>query len=85
MLTQPVTSPETLLAQMPSGREIHSVRPWQPPSLDSGTLEAMRAPPDRADEVGGELSSDDETLAGTPVGAFPGTQGDYRTTTPNYF
>jgi hypothetical protein len=85
MMVQPITPPETLLAQMPSGREMHIIKPWEPPSLDSGTLEAMRAPPDTTDDFGGELSSEDETLAGTPGGAFPRTQGGSRTTTPNYF
>jgi hypothetical protein len=85
MFTQVVPQPGSLLAQMPSGREIHTVKPYQPPVLDSATLEAMRAPPDRSDEVGEGVSSDDETLVETPVGAFPGTQGEYRTGTPNYF
>jgi hypothetical protein len=85
MFTQPITPPERLLAEMPSGREIHRITPWVPPALDSATLEAMRAPPERSDEPRGDLSSDDETPAATPVGAFPGTQGEYRTATPNYY
>ncbi|RKU45221.1 hypothetical protein DL546_000967 [Coniochaeta pulveracea] len=85
MFTQPITPPAKLLAEMPSGREIHRITPWEPPILDSASLEATRAPPERTDEAGGDFSSDDETLAGTPVGAFPGTQGEYRTATPNYY
>lgn len=84
MFTQVIPAPGSLLAQMPSGREIHTVKPFQPPVLDSATLEAMRAPPDRSDEVGEGLSSDEETLAEVP-GTFPGTHGEYRTGTPNYF
>jgi len=89
MLTQVVPPTDPLLAQMPSGREIHTLKPFQPPLLDATTLEAMRAPPDRSDEAGAYPSSDEETLAhATPVGAYPGTQGDYRTATPsspNYY
>jgi hypothetical protein len=84
MLTQAIPPTGPLLAQMPSGREIHSIKPFQPPVLDAATLEAMRAPPERSDEFENYPSSDDETLA-DPVGAFPGTSGDYRTGTPNYY
>ncbi|KAB5579980.1 hypothetical protein GE09DRAFT_421469 [Coniochaeta sp. 2T2.1] len=84
MFTQAIPNPGSLLAQMPSGREIQVVRPYQPPVLESATLEAMRAPPDRSDEVGEGVSSDEETLAEVP-GTFPGTQGEYRTGTPNYY
>lgn len=31
---------------MPSGRDIHSTKPYRPPSLDEDTLARMRAPPD---------------------------------------
>lgn len=87
MFTQAIPAPGTLLAQMPSGRDLHSIKPFQPPFLDSTVLDAMRAPPDRSDDVGNDLSSEDEgTLVGShPVGAFPGTAGDYRTATPNYY
>ncbi|KAK0617888.1 hypothetical protein B0T17DRAFT_509475 [Bombardia bombarda] len=79
MFTQPIAPTGTLLAQMPSGREIHTLKPYQPPMLDSSVLEAMRAPPDREEDAaaggGGYVSSDEETLvenrsgragAGTP-------------------
>ena len=86
MMTQAIPPPGSLLAQMPSGREIHTIKPFQPPSLDGATLEAMRAPPDGSDDVGGYLSSDEETLVdAAPAGAFPGTQSEYRTGTPNYY
>lgn len=84
MLTQAIPPTGPLFAQMPSGREIHTIRPYQPPLLDAYVLEAMRAPPDTSDDVGGAGSSegdDDDTLVGggggPPVGAFPGTHGDY--------
>ncbi|KAK4218203.1 hypothetical protein QBC37DRAFT_412781 [Rhypophila decipiens] len=95
MLTQPIPPTGPLFAQMPSGREIHTIKPWQPPLLDAYALEAMRAPPDALDDVGGGGSSDggdDDTLVGgasSPVGAFPGTHGDYghrsATGTPAYY
>lgn len=44
---------------MPSGREIHTIKPYQPPVLDRETLETMRAPPDQTEDVG-DASSDDE-------------------------
>jgi hypothetical protein len=64
---------------MPSGRDIHSVKPFEVPVLDPVTLEMMRAPPDMDDNYGEEGdSSDDETKVGSaPVGAYPGTGDDY--------
>jgi len=87
MFTQAIPPAGSLLAQMPSGREIHNIKPFQPPLLESAALDAMRAPPDRSDDVGNDLSSDDEgTLVGSnPVGAFPGTGREYGTATPNYY
>ncbi|KAM7194702.1 hypothetical protein V8F33_007080 [Rhypophila sp. PSN 637] len=92
MLTQAIPPTGPLFAQMPSGREIHTIKPWQPPLLDAYVLEAMRAPPDALDDVGGSSDGgDDDTLVGgaSPVGAFPGTHGDYghtsATGTPAYY
>lgn len=71
---------------MPSGREIHTIKPYQPPLLSPEVLEAMRAPPERPDEYGGYPSSDEETaVEASPPGAFPAKSGDYRTGTPNYY
>lgn len=79
MMTQPVTPSATLLANLPSGRNLHDIKPYIQPELSRESLEAMRAPPDRADDYGDEgLSSDDENNPEAPVGAFPGTQGDYQ-------
>ncbi|RYP34620.1 hypothetical protein DL767_004180 [Monosporascus sp. MG133] len=89
MLTQTVPPPATLLSSLPSGREIHSIKAYQLPELSRQSLEAMRAPPDRSDDFGEDnLSSDDEqkSAVGVPIGAFPGTQADYRSdsTRPYY-
>ncbi|KAI1105486.1 hypothetical protein F4804DRAFT_304065 [Jackrogersella minutella] len=80
MLTQAIPPPGTLLASLPSGRDMHTTKPYQPIELGRDILEAMRAPPDRTDDFGDEpLSSDDErTVVETPVGAFPGTSDAYR-------
>ncbi|KAI0596654.1 pH-response regulator protein palC [Biscogniauxia sp. FL1348] len=81
MLTQTIPPPASLLAGLPSGRDMHTVKPYQVPELSRHTLEAMRAPPDRSDDYGEEqFSSDDEdrTAVATPVGAFPGTSDEYR-------
>ncbi|KAH6890553.1 hypothetical protein B0T10DRAFT_606031 [Thelonectria olida] len=69
----------SLLSKMPSGREIHTLKPYEPPTLDRDVLEGMRAPPEEDDEFGNDLSSDDEIKGGPSslVGAFPGTAGDY--------
>ncbi|KAK4240023.1 hypothetical protein C8A03DRAFT_31865 [Achaetomium macrosporum] len=79
MLTQPIPPTGPLLAQMPSGREIHSIKAFEPPSLSPDVLEAMRAPPDRSDEFGDYPSSDEDTAVDT------GRSPDYRTGTPGYF
>ena len=74
---------EPLLASMPSGREYHSPQPYMPPTLDPGTLAQMRAPPDPNEAAfrGEEEDSGGEEgyggRSGDPVGAFPGTGGDY--------
>jgi hypothetical protein len=81
MMTQVVPAPATLISSLPSGREIHTIKQYAPPELSRQVLDNMRAPPDRADDYGdGGLSSDDDekVAKGTPVGAFPGTQDDYR-------
>ncbi|KAL1839163.1 hypothetical protein VTJ49DRAFT_1819 [Mycothermus thermophilus] len=86
ILTQPIPPVGPLFAEMPSGREIHSIKPYQPPVLETEVLEAMRAPPDRAEEVGNYASSDEDTAVDSAVpGAFPGRPGEYRTDTPGYY
>jgi len=82
--TQPIPAIGPLMATMPSGREIHTLKVFTAPVLDSSILEGMRAPPDQPDEVGSNGSSDEEREEQVPVGAFPGTQGDYSHTS-NYY
>lgn len=78
MFTQAITPAGILLAQMPSAREIHTLKPYQVPVLDSRTLEAMRAPPNGSDDFGDEQSSDDEPSAPRAApGAYPGSSSSY--------
>jgi hypothetical protein len=76
--TQAIPPANSLLLKMPSGREIHTIKPYEPTLLDASTLETMRATPSGIDDYANDLSSDDEigTSSG-PVGAFPGTSADY--------
>ncbi|KAL2271143.1 hypothetical protein VTJ83DRAFT_514 [Remersonia thermophila] len=86
ILTQPIPPVGPLLAEIPSGREIHTIKPYESPVLDAAVLEAMRAPPDRPEEVGNYASSDEDTATDSAVpGAFPGRPGEYRTDTPGYY
>ncbi|KAI1383507.1 uncharacterized protein F4822DRAFT_434621 [Hypoxylon trugodes] len=87
MLTQTVTPPGTLLASLPSGRDLHTIKPYQAPELSRELLEAMRTPPDRPDDYENEQwSSDEQTAVDVPVGAFPGTQGEYQSgSTRSYY
>lgn len=82
--TQPIPPFGPLLASMPSGREVHSVKPFTPPTLETSALGSMRAPPDRTDDYGGDASSDED--AQDLVGAFPGTRQDYSAaSSSNYY
>lgn len=71
------------MSSMPSGREIHSMKPFIPPVLEAYVLENMRAPPDRADDYG-DASSDEDSEKQEPVGAFPGTKDDYSSSRSYY-
>lgn len=88
---QPVPPFESLLAAMPSGREYHTPKPYTPPTLDPDILARMRAPPapHECAFTGTEADSGDEDERGgvdeAPVGAFPGTAGEYRTDSPAYY
>ncbi len=81
--TQAIPPIGPLMATMPSGREIHTLKPYNPPVLDASILESMRAPPDRADDYG-DGSSDEDEQKQDPVGAFPGTKEDYSSSS-NYY
>lgn len=80
MNTRLIPPVNSLLAKMPSGREICTVQPYKPPMLDREVLEAMRSPPDGDDDLGDEMSSEDEARGShaTLVGAYPGAT-DYDT------
>lgn len=84
---QTIPPSEALLANMPSGREYHTPRPFVTPALEEDVIIRMRAPPDPADTgFEGEQgnSSDDDLTPNEPVGAFPGTKGDYSGGTSYY-
>ncbi|KAI1428168.1 pH-response regulator protein palC [Xylaria sp. FL1777] len=89
MLTQAIPPTSTLLTSLPSGRDIHTIKPYQMPELSRQSLESMRTVPDRVDDYEGEQpSSDDDerTLVETPVGALPGTSESYRSeSTRSYY
>ena len=65
------------MATMPSGRDMHSLKPYIPPTLDASVLGNMRAPPSLIDDHGEGASSEDEGVVHDPVGAFPGTRAEY--------
>ncbi|KAI9819623.1 MAG: hypothetical protein M1827_007073 [Pycnora praestabilis] len=81
MNTQLVPPSESLFASMPSGREIHTLKIFVPPSLEEYVLVRMRAPPSPQPSSfkGSSDESDDEPaeFENDPVGAFPGTRQDY--------
>ncbi|OBT80395.1 hypothetical protein VF21_00778 [Pseudogymnoascus sp. 05NY08] len=72
----------TLLgAGMPSGREIYTVKPWEPVVLGGEELRRLRGPPGgEGGEEGGSSDSEEEggeADRGVVVGAFPGGGGYY--------
>lgn len=66
---------------MPSGREIHTPKPYIPPSLDEDNLARMRAPVQPGDPVfgaDGDDSSDEGDESGKVIpGAFPAARTAY--------
>jgi hypothetical protein len=71
---------ESLLSNMPSGREYHQRQDYQKPMLEEDALARMRAPPDPVDSSryrDPTQDSDSEDEDEDPVGAFPGTRNDY--------
>lgn len=79
MNTQAIPPINSLLSKMPSGRDIHTIKPYALPALDRDAVEAMRAPPSRNDDIGDDMSSEDENRGApsAPAGAYPGTTEDY--------
>ena len=86
--TQLVPPSEPLIATMPLGRDIHSIKAFVIPIPDEQMLVRMRAPPERdADKsaMGGDDSSDEEREGkSSPPGAFPGTSGSAFNDSPYY-
>ncbi|KAF2636636.1 hypothetical protein P280DRAFT_146564 [Massarina eburnea CBS 473.64] len=85
MSIQTIPPSEQLISTMPSGREIHTPKLYIVPALEEDAIVRMRAPPDpgepfegdeddSADEERGEAAGE---APGMPVGAFPGTRGEY--------
>ena len=71
---------------MPSGREYHTPKAYEVPSLDEDVLVQMRAPPDPSEAFVGEEedSGTENDGPSDPVGAFPGTRRDYGASTSYY-
>ncbi|KAF2099772.1 hypothetical protein NA57DRAFT_38273 [Rhizodiscina lignyota] len=78
---------EPLVANMPSGREYHTPKPYQAPTLDEDIIAQMRAPPDPNDIAYQTVDddSDAEESQSEPVGAFPGTKDQYSASTSSYY
>lgn len=87
---QIVPSSDPLVSNMPSGREYHQPKPYEPPCLEEDVLAQMRAPPEPSDlkaygdEVDSADDSDAETLAAEPPGAFLGAKADYASNSAYY-
>ena len=80
MNSQLVPPSDSLLSGMPSGREIHTPKPYVPPSLDEDTLTKMRAPPDDDDTRTLVADSDDSggeapQSRGRTSGSYPDSSG----------
>ncbi|KAI9694415.1 MAG: hypothetical protein M1822_000031 [Bathelium mastoideum] len=86
MTVQTVPPHDFLLASLPSGREYHTPKPFQPPSLDEATLTTMRAPPDPQPNSfeDDDESTEETTIDEDPIGAFPGTGKQYAGNTVYY-
>jgi hypothetical protein len=74
-----------LLATLPSGMNMPIDERWKPILLEEPELAAMRAPPE--DDYLGDTASTDEEDGNPkqPVGAFPGTQGEYGGSGTTYY
>ena len=77
--TQIVPPSEALISKMPSGRDIHLAKQYQPPNLDEDTLANLRAPPSdihQAESVEDDDSSSSEAEEkgrNELPGTFPGS------------
>ena len=81
---QLIPASEPLLANMPTGRKVHTPRPFIPAELDASTLGSMRAQLDSAalarTMAGAEEDSGEEETDIAPPGAFPGASGSQTST-----
>lgn len=81
---QKVPEYKSLLGMLPSGMNMPMGDPkWEVPVLSEEDLVQMRAPPD-VDEMDQDSSGDEDEYDSNmnskrPVGAFPGTDGEYKT------
>ncbi len=73
MQTIPPSAP--LLAQLPTGREIYTVKPYEPPTLGPGVLASLRAQPEDG-EQDEESDSEDDKERSVP-GSYGGSGSYY--------
>ncbi|KAG6020890.1 hypothetical protein E4U19_006094 [Claviceps sp. Clav32 group G5] len=71
--TQAIPHINSLLTKMPSGREVHTVKPYEPSVLDREEVNAMRSQPVGEEDIADDASSDEEKGPSNAPGAFPGT------------
>ena len=73
--TQRIPPSESLVSAMPSGREIHSPKPYTTPSLEADTVARLRAPLDHNEEhrsIESDNSTDEDEGSGSALpGSFP--------------
>lgn len=82
MNTQLVPPLDHVLATMPSGRDIHTPKPYIPPSLDEDVLVRMRAPADGPGDAAFGADGDSSSEEGAEErkelpGAFPAGRTAY--------
>ena len=78
MNTQLIPATGPLLAQMPTGRDFYTIKPFLPLFLDEGSLDIMRMAPEKEDVLYGAASSDEEPSSSfPPVGAYTSTSRDH--------
>ena len=83
--TQLIPPSDPLVANLPSGRNIHSTNLFAAPVLGEESLTQMRAPPD-ADEMDGDdnSSGDEDEVPNSLPGTFPGSSSAASTGTSYY-
>lgn len=85
MNTQTIPPSAPLLANLPSGRDIHTPpAPYTPPSIDADQLLRMRAPPDEHQNLH-FASEDDSEEESSPMPGPPGGFPDRAQTASNVY